>query len=828
MVTQRFSISSFLEALLGFPAGAFDGRPESFLDLLEPLDRERFQRAVDDASERNSGPEAEFRLVGIGSQPRWFSSKSTVVRNANGAAVRLVGTMQEIPASVVTERRMRLQQAALLSLLTEHRIAELPLRDSLRHITEVAAATLGVERTSVWLFTADRTSIRCLDLFLRSSRQHTVTDELVAKHYPNYFRALDENRTLAAANARSDSRTSELFDEYLAPPGITSMLEAAIRRGGQTIGVVCHEHVGLQRQWLLDEQSFAASIADMVAMQIESDERSRLAAELAKSEERYRTFLSLSSEAILRAELITPLDISAPAGEQLVRLARDAVVTEWNPALAKLLGMSSLDSIQGRAIGSLVSANIFNRLLEEWVASNYRMTEHEFGFVSPAGEPIWLLGSMIGTVANGKVTGIWGTWRDITQRKEALSALEFQALHDSLTGLPNRKWLTNQLGDMLREADSAQCSISLLLMDLDHFKEINDTLGHYTGDQLLKLIGPRLKPVLKQCQADLVRLGGDEFAVISRGCGSAQEASALAGRIVRALRQPFDVAGMRLDIGVSVGIALFPEHGRDGSTLLRCADAAMYAAKRGRGGFTLYKPEEDRNSPRRAALMQDLGEAIRGEAIEVHYQPKVDLRTRELVGIEALVRWRHPVFGMIEPDEFLALAEMGDLIRQMTMLVLNRAAAQWRAWQASGIRTVMAINVSPRVLVDHKFSEDVEAALRQYGMPGDSLDFEITEKSVLADPKRALATLTRLHLLGVHFAIDDFGMGFSSLSYLKQLPIHSLKIDRSFVMGRRAQRARRHDRSRDNCAGSQPGLDGRSGRRRNRGELRNRARDGVR
>jgi PAS domain-containing protein len=266
LATGDMTLSPHLEALLGYPTHGFDGSSETFLGRLLPADRVRVEAAIGAVAANGNETDLEFRIVDVSGVARWLNARGRVLRDAVGQPVRLVGTMQEVPATVVAERRMRRQQAGLLQLLADDRITQLPVDEAFRRVTEVAGRTLEIERTSVWLFDESRTRIRCHNLYRRSLRQHMAGAALEAAAYPAYFRALESGRSVAAADAHRDPRTAELAADYLAPLGIGAMLEAPIRQDGRLVGVVCHEHVGPPRQWLLDERSYAASIADLVAM----------------------------------------------------------------------------------------------------------------------------------------------------------------------------------------------------------------------------------------------------------------------------------------------------------------------------------------------------------------------------------------------------------------------------------------------------------------------------------------------------------------------------------------------------------------------------------
>jgi diguanylate cyclase (GGDEF)-like protein len=357
--------------------------------------------------------------------------------------------------------------------------------------------------------------------------------------------------------------------------------------------------------------------------------------------------------------------------------------------------------------------------------------------------------------------------------------LEHQALHDALTGLPNRTLLRRRLVEAIDDVRNNHSSAALLIMDLDRFKEVNDTLGHHHGDLLLQEAARRLTQALTP--GDVVaRLGGDEFAVLL--CNSSGEtAVGTARRVAAALAEPILLEGYRVEIAASIGITLCPEHGRDPETLLRRGDVAMYLAKHSDVDYAMYALEQDQHSPDRLALVAELRKAIEEDELVLHYQPKVDVLRGRVVGVEALVRWPHPKRGLVPPDEFVPLAERTGLIRPLTLWVLNTALKQRREWQGTDLAVPVAVNLSMRNVHDPHLPDTVRELLDTWGGAPNWLVLEITESSLMADPSRARQVLERLRDMGFRNAIDDFGTGYSSLAYLKQLPVHELKIDRSFV-----------------------------------------------
>ncbi len=375
------------------------------------------------------------------------------------------------------------------------------------------------------------------------------------------------------------------------------------------------------------------------------------------------------------------------------------------------------------------------------------------------------------------------------ERLRHVAVLEHQATHDTLTGLPNRFLFKRRVDEaIVRDKAAAGPGVepaghgALMLIDLDHFKEVNDTLGHHIGDELLKnLTGRRSRELYHSYGAQFARLGGDEFALWVPHVESVDKVRRIAAQVRDSICVPVEVEGIRLEVNASIGIALFPGHAASASDLLRCADVAMYRAKRSGAGWALYDAADDPHSMRRLAMMSDLGTAIRGGALRACFQPRVRLSDSRLMGFEALVRWNHPTLGVIPPSQFVPLAELSDLIRPLTMFMLDTALSQQRAWRDAGLTTAVSVNLSPRHLVDEAFPEQMEAMLAAHAADPAALELEITEGSIIADPDRASRILGRLHAIGVQLSIDDFGTGFSSLSRLKQLPLHALKIDLSFV-----------------------------------------------
>jgi diguanylate cyclase (GGDEF)-like protein len=357
---------------------------------------------------------------------------------------------------------------------------------------------------------------------------------------------------------------------------------------------------------------------------------------------------------------------------------------------------------------------------------------------------------------------------------------ERQSLHDALTDLPNRVLLQQRVTAALDEVHRDGTGLAFFLLDLDRFKEVNDTLGHPAGDALLEVVARRLSAAVRPGDT-VARLGGDEFAVLLPEIEHPNDAIEVAGRIKMALAEPFRLEGVTMDVDVSIGIALCPQHGEDVEVLMRHADVAMYVAKDEQTGIEVYDVARDPNSPARLGTVTALREALDLGQLELHYQPKVSLDDGTVVGVEALVRWQHPVRGLVPPDEFVPLAERTGLVHRLTAFVLREALDQVAEWWATGIQIPVAVNVSMRDLQETDLAGLVAAELDAHHLPPTALVLEVTESVLAQDPGRAVSTLRELADLGVSSSLDDFGTGYSSLLLLERLPVAEVKIDRTFV-----------------------------------------------
>jgi diguanylate cyclase (GGDEF)-like protein len=500
---------------------------------------------------------------------------------------------------------------------------------------------------------------------------------------------------------------------------------------------------------------------------------------LQEGESSYKAFVTHSSDAIWCFDMEPPVPVDIAADQQVLRIARCARLIEGNKVLVKMLGANSIDDVLGMGLID-TGSNSYLLDLEYFVNNQYQLVDQDIVRQGQKGKKYYLQICCTGIVENGFLKRIWGSTKDVTARKRYEEKLQYQSFHDALTGLPNREKLYVEMNNFFAQRKDEEIS-ALLLIDLDRFKEINDTLGHHVGDQLLQLIGPRLANEMTELTGIIARLGGDEFAVFLPHIRSTQQAVTLGHRLLDALSQEFNLNGVTAQIAASIGISISPDQAEDRHALMRYADVAMYHAKKQMLGASLYNAEYDPHSTKRLAILTELGRAIRDNQLSLHYQPKVLLTEKRCYGFEALIRWQHPDMGFVLPNDFIPIAELTSSIHQLTAWVLEAAIKQCREWQDQGYQLSVAVNLSARNLMDDTIGKKVERLLTKYELSPSRLELEITESAIMTDPNRAQRNLDVLNNLGIHLAIDDFGTGYSSLSYLKRLPVQTLKIDNAFV-----------------------------------------------
>jgi diguanylate cyclase (GGDEF)-like protein len=423
------------------------------------------------------------------------------------------------------------------------------------------------------------------------------------------------------------------------------------------------------------------------------------------------------------------------------------------------------------------------------IASGGSSLRMQHRFLGREGQLIWVdAASSLVHDSGGEASFAIAMIQDITQHKDAEAALisqaalnEHQAQHDSLTGLANRTLFHSRIAHVVNPRRRTDGRAAVVVVDLDGFKEINDSLGHAAGDDLLVELSRRVEAALRTSDT-VARLGGDEFGILLPELRTREDVLLAVQRMKATIEEPVALQGLSISLEASIGIALFPEDGDDVEALLRCADAAMYHAKEEKSGWAFYDASLIRHGPPRVTLMGELRRALDHRELVLYYQPKAVLANGEVHAVEALLRWQHPERGLVGPDEFIPMAQQTGLIKPMTLYVIDEALRQCRAWLADGLRLAIAVNLSARNLVDVDFPAQVGGLLERWDIEPALIEFEITESAMLTDPGRTRLILEQLSEMGIRLSIDDFGTGYSSLAYLKRLPVNEIKVDRSFVM----------------------------------------------
>ena len=579
-------------------------------------------------------------------------------------------------------------------------------------------------------------------------------EKIVALH-DLYAVAVDEELRLLAAGELEEA---EEFDEAQVDPAFEAALERLTEKGLEISAAAT------RARWLSDTGVLLTVVLSLMVTAVMQSRRRR--AEVRReaerrSEARYRALVDQSGDLVVVTDGAGIVGYASPSAERLFGWDFAA-----DPAERNLLEVTHPQDRSVLAAAVASGSAVPGSPLEVRMQGGGGLRTFEVSVQDLSDDPA--------------VAGVVLTAHDITDRETLQRELEHRAMHDVLTGLPNRALLADRFAQALVSARREDQRVGLLLIDLDRFKEINDTLGHHYGDELLVQIGPRLTQALRQSDT-VARLGGDEFAVLLPNIDDLDHAVHVAEKLQVALSGSFSLENVDLDVEASIGVVLSGEHGTDAETLLQRADIAMYLAKQRNLGVASYDPGLDSHSPERLSLLGDLRRALHNDELLLQYQPKVSLRTGEVIGVEALVRWNHPERGLLAPDSFIPLAENTGLIGPLTHRVLDLALAQVRRWSDQGQALQVAVNLSARNLLDDRLDTTVAQLLSRHGVASELLKLEVTESAIMTDPVRASELLLRLHRQGVAISIDDFGAGYTSLAQLKNLPISELKVDRSFV-----------------------------------------------
>lgn len=694
---------------------------ELFLSLVHPQDRKRLNEATQRVL-THGGPHAiDVRVVLPDGTEKILHSQGEVEFGPDGEPLRMFGTLQDI-----TERK---------AIETALRRSEMRYQEAQR-LAKVGNWEWNVATGEQWW----------------SDELYRIVEDDPLVHEPSFARFLDK--------VHPDDRTVLLDQDGNPHRAATSDEPFEIRlelAGGR------RKIVELRVDSRVDEHGEPAVIAGTVR---DVTERRELESRLRESEDRYASTVQLAAIGIAHIDA-------------------DGRFTWANPQLCRMLGYShdELLELTTKGVSHPEDVDVTDADRRRMHSGEIDSLFAEKRYVCRDGSIIWVrIASRLRRDEDGTPLYDISVVEDISDRKAAEARVQFLATHDEMTGLPNRARFTELLNGAIDKARTGGHRCAVLFIDLDRFKLINDSLGHESGDELVREMGRRLKGCMRGSDV-VARLGGDEFVVLVEEIERADAATDIARKVLSAVLEPVEIASQECRVTASIGIAVYPDDAHDGSTLMKHADVAMYAAKEdGRNNFQLYSPEASPMSVERLALETHLGRALENNELYVQYQAQVDLTTGEIRGAEALLRWWNPALGRVPPAQFIPVAEDSGLIVPIGKWILNAACAQSMAWRRQGLpEIVMSVNLSPRQFKDPDMLDDLAEVLERTGMPPRLLQLEITESMIMGSEDLAAERVAALKSLGVRLAIDDFGIGYSSLSQLKRFPIDTLKIDRSFV-----------------------------------------------
>jgi len=682
---------------------------------------------------------------------------SVSATSRSGARVAFVAFVSDVSQRRMAERLRNVQFAVTRPLANAATWAE-AAPQVLQGICEALGWTVG----EFWAVDRDANVLRLEFSWSRPSR-YTTTFEAASRDQTFARGAGLVGRVWATGRATSIEDVATDRDSPQAAAALSAGLHAkfafAVVNGRKVTGVIAlfsHDRHALDRATLRVMTDIGSQIGNFI-------ERRRAEDELRHSGDRIRAILDNVADGIITVD------------DRLI-------VRSYNPAAERLFGYPP-DEVIGKDFVRLVAEPLRSEIkpqLRAYLRPQKRevmMGSHETSGLRKDGMS-FPMEFNVGRLGPQRL--VIGSLRDFTERKAETEALQYRALHDPLTGLPNRTFLRERLEETISAGEREMKPCAVLLMDLDGFKSVNDSLGHEAGDRLLKEVSQRMRGVLRKADT-IARYGGDEFAVVPWGATDVPRAVLIAEKILQAIDKPFTIDEQPITVSVSIGIAVFPQHADDAEALTRRADVAMYAAKRARSGFSVYTTDQEGGeNGGRVPLIGKLRYAIDQFELLLHYQPIVSTTDGQPLKVEALVRWGHPSHGLLPPDDFIPSAEQTNLIKPLTAWVLNEALGQVHAWSRAGIDIGVAVNLSARNLLDDELPDAVAELLRTWQVAPDKLSLEITERSIIAT--EAEETLRRLHETGVRISVDDFGTGYSSLTYLKRLPVQEIKIDKSFVL----------------------------------------------
>jgi len=730
-------------------------RSLSIIDITHPDD----VPTVHDAMRRMlagdvEGMRIEKRTTRKDGDPVWVDLTTRLVRGRDGKPMYF----QNVAVDIRDRKRAEVLQAARFAV-TQALVTSPGWDKAAPGVLEGLCRTLDWELAEYWEVDANREAMRFVASWKRPGRdtsayEATATAVTYRRGEGLAGQVWESGAPVALPDLAGD--TSSRSAAALAV-GLHGIVGFPVRSGRRVVGMISL-HTWAPRA--LDD-GLVAVMNDVGSQIGEFVERKRAEIALQESEKRMRSVLDNVSDG-------------------LATLDQTGVIESANPAVVKLFGYSDQELI-GQPTDLLIATthrSAFDNYLQRRLKLDIPVSGAHETMGKRKNGSLFPLEVVVSSMQVGSRHLFIATLRDISERKAHTDALEYQALHDALTGLPNRSLFGDRLRQALLAARRNQKMFGVLLLDLDRFKDINDALGHDRGDSLLQEVTARLRGVLRATDT-IARLGGDEFAVLTIDAKHPDDVVATAKKILASLEGPFAIADQMVETGASIGISIYPVHGDDPSTLLRRADVAMYVAKRSGGGYAVYAPEQEAQTLRRSSLAGELRRSIPQGELILHYQPQVTLATGAIHSVEALVRWNHPREGLMPPDRFIPMAEETGIIHPLTAWVIDSALTQLCRWLADGLDVSVSLNVSPRNIEDHSLEEMVARALANFKVEPHRLTLEITEGVAMA--AAAAKALHRLNEIGVRLALDDFGTGYSSLLYLMRLPVNEIKIDRSFV-----------------------------------------------
>lgn len=669
------------------------------------------------------------------------------------------------------EQRIKRQNESLLYLTRSGFLTTGDIPEVLSEITRTASEVNDVERVGIWVFTDNDQQIYAQDVYERGKEEHSSGQVLKVADFPEYFDALYKERAIVAHDVMNDPRTACMAKNYLEDLQVSSMLDAAIVLKGKVIGILCQEHTGLMRHWDTDEQQYSASLADLISLAFEAAERGKSEEALRESEERYALAALGANDGLWDWNLKTNVVYYSPRWKSMLGYEPDEITMfpdQW------------LDRVHPDDLPKLkTDIQVHLQGITPHFENEHRMQHKDKSYR-------WVLGrGMAVRDREGNATRIAGSNIDITDRKRAEEQLLHDAFHDVLTALPNRALFVDRLGhsiDLARR--DPKFKFAVVMIDLDRFNMVNDSLGHFVGDKLLHVIAEKLHSFLRPGDT-LARLGGDEFAILLEDVKHTNQVSRLIDRIQSAIAQPFRIEQHEVFTSGSIGITFSNVQYDRPELYLRDVDTAMYRAKAaGRGRAVIFDAQMHEKAQALLELETDLRRAIdRGEFL-LYYQPIVNLEAGKLAGFESLVRWYHPKKGIVLPVEFINTAEDSGMILAIDRWVLNEACTQLQSWQSNGFKDKdisISVNLSGKQFNETSFLNFIESILQSSTLEPDNIRLEITESAIMENLEHATDILLKMKNLGFRLYIDDFGKGYSSLSYLHYFPLDALKIDRSFI-----------------------------------------------